>query len=173
MHKKYSRECAWCGKSFETFYQDKLCCNHICSSKRNKEVSKIWYKKRKEAMKKKRKNGSINNYISKEKYVDKTRELKRRYNQYKSSAKLKEHEFNLSFKEFEKLLCNKCYYCGISANPFNGIDRVNSSFGYTKNNSVSSCIKCNRMKLDMTKEDFAEQIVKLQEWAHSVLKDEK
>jgi hypothetical protein len=41
---------------------------------------------------------------------------------------------------------------------YSGIDRVNSSIGYNKENCVPCCDKCNKAKLAMTKEEFLEWV---------------
>ena len=160
MYKRYSRECAWCGKLFETNRQDKLCCNYICSSHRNRHVAKLAYKKKK---------GKYNKNIK----ADNASKLEIKYKQYQYSAEKRRLIFKLSFKEFKSLLRGKCYYCDKKPNPFSGIDRVDSSVGYVKKNSVSCCVKCNRMKLTMSKREFAAQILRLQKWAKCEIEKSK
>jgi hypothetical protein len=36
----------------------------------------------------------------------------------------------------------------------NGIDRINSNFGYIKNNIIPCCINCNYGKSDLSFDDF-------------------
>ena len=43
----------------------------------------------------------------------------------------------------------------------NGIDRLDSSKGYTINNCVPCCSKCNLMKSNFKKEDFLQHISKI------------
>ena len=52
-----------------------------------------------------------------------------------------------------------CFYCnGVEEHTkFNGIDRVDSSLGYTKENTVSCCYVCNKMKNDSTLDLFVER----------------
>ena len=48
----------------------------------------------------------------------------------------------------QKLLDKECYYCHYyKKEEVNGIDRVDNTKGYTKENSVSCCEMCNRIKL--------------------------
>ena len=61
--------------------------------------------------------------------------------------------FKLSIKEpdefnnFYKLINSNCYYCnGKHDIYFNGIDRLDSSGGYTQDNTVPCCTMCNNMK---------------------------
>lgn len=98
------------------------------------------------------------------------------YIHYKGHARDKEREFTLSYEEFQKLCHSNCYYCGAEPEirqqllrycknsepqPLNGVDRVDSSKGYTLNNCVPCCIKCNQMKSDLEQKDFINQISKI------------
>jgi len=104
---------------------------------------------------------------------------KRVYNILKISTKRNNRELELSFEEWKDIVNQKCYYCGMepynkryaysskrykrgiendNIEIFNGIDRIDSSKGYIKENVVSCCTMCNRMKSDFTQEDFFTQI---------------
>lgn len=91
------------------------------------------------------------------------------YKCYKSSAKYRKIEFNLSKEDFTKLIFQNCYYCGIIPSKVhpasstrningrilvNGIDRINSKLGYNHENCRSCCEQCNRAKLDYTEKEF-------------------
>lgn len=55
--------------------------------------------------------------------------------------------YDLSNEQFEELINNKCYYCGsIDENKYNGIDRKDSSLGYTFDNCLTCCGVCNLQK---------------------------
>ena len=93
------------------------------------------------------------------------------FRNYKSNAKRRNKRFNISRKELERLIFGNCFYCGGSpSNTFrfrkdisiNGIDRLDSSRGYIKNNCVSCCHMCNIMKNDYSLEEFLNQIHKIQ-----------
>lgn len=86
---------------------------------------------------------------------------------YIRGAKRRNIQYNLTTEEFVNICSMDCNYCGIKpstiSNPrnkfngnfvYNGIDRVDNSKGYTKENCVACCKICNRSKSDMTKEDF-------------------
>lgn len=74
------------------------------------------------------------------------------------------HKFNLSLAFFEKIITQRCSYCGIAPcrvkkrneNVFyyNGIDRIDSSKGYVIDNVVPCCTICNVAKNDYTLEEF-------------------
>lgn len=88
------------------------------------------------------------------------------YAKYKLGANRRDLDFLLTKKEFRKLVTGNCYYCG--AEPFavhkhpkrygdfvyNGVDRWDSSLGYTEDNCVSCCKYCNFAKRDLPAEEF-------------------
>ncbi len=96
---------------------------------------------------------------------------------YKRNAANKGHEFKLTNEEFRVLTSSDCRYCGDAPSNqwtsvrlnstktmpyiFNGVDRVDSSKGYTISNCVPCCKTCNSMKLDMTVESFVNHIKKV------------
>lgn len=95
---------------------------------------------------------------------------------YISGAKSRNLEFSLSDEQFDKLIFSDCYFCGSKPKeyqsdlrlnktnlPFkrNGIDRLDSLQGYTVNNTVSCCDKCNLMKMSLHFNDFTEHINKI------------
>ena len=54
---------------------------------------------------------------------------------------------NLTKEQFETIVKQPCYYCGIMQEKgFNGIDRMDSTKGYEIDNCVSCCTDCNMMK---------------------------
>jgi hypothetical protein len=88
---------------------------------------------------------------------------------YKKGAKKRGLEFTLSDEEFRELVIRNCYYCGsvpsrtmkknskYAAFVCNGIDRKDNSKGYTIENCVSCCGKCNRIKYVYNEEKFLTQ----------------
>jgi hypothetical protein len=94
------------------------------------------------------------------------------YRGYGSGAKQRGLAFLLLKNEFENLIFKDCFYCGTPPSirvwkvdkitPYNlccnGIDRVNSNFGYTSDNCVSCCPQCNYAKSDLSLEDFRKWI---------------
>ena len=63
---------------------------------------------------------------------------------YRKSAKKRNIVFELDKNDFFSLLEKQCVYCG--ADNAHGVDRLDNTIGYTKNNSVSCCWFCNRAK---------------------------
>ena len=89
---------------------------------------------------------------------------------YKSGAKNRNKEWDLSDEEFKNLIHGNCYYCGhepiLRYNKdykrnilVNGIDRLDSNKGYVSGNVVSCCSQCNSMKLDYSVEEFKNKVL--------------
>lgn len=98
------------------------------------------------------------------------------YRKYKGSAKKRSHDFKISFEDYIFLAEAPCNYCGRM--PFEkkylpsgrsiegreafvllgGIDRLDSSMGYTPENCVPACWVCNRAKSTLTMEEWLEMV---------------
>jgi len=78
--------------------------------------------------------------------------IMKQYHRYYERAKHKNWDFEFTREEFEAFIQEPCVYCGFP-NPL-GIDRIDSSVGYTKKNSVPCCKVCNYMKLNHPVEEF-------------------
>ena len=89
------------------------------------------------------------------------------FTSYKRQATRRGFSFNLTKEQFKKLTKESCYYCGgepsnIWSEPgqlwgdytYSGVDRLDSSQGYSVENCVSCCGVHNRMKLDMSPAEF-------------------
>lgn len=74
-----------------------------------------------------------------------------RYQTYKKGAKYRGLVFDISFEDFNNIVSKVCFYCG---NVGGGLDRMDSSMGYIKNNVVPCCSQCNYMKLDYSVDEF-------------------
>jgi len=100
------------------------------------------------------------------------------YSNYKSRAKIKNLEFDLSFEKFKNLCLDNCYYCGLAPNNcrkittqrqgisnlyLSGIDRIDSSLGYTEINSRTCCEDCNKAKNNLSENQFLDLIKKIYE----------
>lgn len=82
-----------------------------------------------------------------------------KFNTYKKEAKKRNYMFELEYELFLKLFHSNCTYC--NKEDSRGIDRVDNSIGYIKENSVSCCEKCNRMKWKWSKQEFINHISKI------------
>ena len=88
---------------------------------------------------------------------------------YRDRAKRKGWEFSLTNEECIKLFKGNCYFCGSPPVPrtfkeakgeyyANGIDRIDSTKGYTPDNVNSCCTKCNMIKNNSTIEEFVAHV---------------
>lgn len=105
---------------------------------------------------------------------------------YKSGAKKRNFDWNLTLGDFVEIASKPCYYCELPAKRWecfsnapsvrkdspdavseeyviyiSGIDRYDSNLGYTKDNCVPCCMYCNRAKSDMSFSDFKDHIERL------------
>ena len=105
-------------------------------------------------------NGYYKSEAFKKKDKIKRNSINGKYRTYIHSAKIRNYEFNISKEEFIKLWQKNCYYCGDSIETI-GIDRVDNKKGYTINNIVSCCGRCNIMKNTMEKDEFIKHCNKI------------
>jgi len=99
-------------------------------------------------------------------------------NTYKKCAIKADRQYSLTYEEFSNLINRNCHYCNrepsnskpirnraVSEDVFmyNGIDRVNSNLGYTKDNCVTCCKNCNFAKNNLSYNDFMNLIKKIYE----------
>jgi len=89
---------------------------------------------------------------------------------YKAHAKNKKRVFELKDEEFYSLCEQVCNYCRRSkinelslpgckgSYKYNGVDRLDSSLGYTTKNCVPCCGPCNKMKQELSPEEFIAHI---------------
>ena len=102
--------------------------------------------------------------------------------EYKNNADGRKIPFNLTFEEFNSLISGDCYYCGQSPQIrngghfekrkhkdqpdlyTNGVDRKDSSDGYTSDNCVSCCSKCNLMKNVYSIDEFLNHVKIIHEY---------
>lgn len=82
--------------------------------------------------------------------------LPKRYLYYLKRANAKGLEFSLSVEQFEHITSQSCAYCGLDGY---GIDRMDCKLGYTIDNIVPCCTKCNLMKWMNTPEEFLKHVI--------------
>ncbi len=99
------------------------------------------------------------------------------YRAYTSRSKRKRNAFELSYEQFEKLLLGDCFYCGIEPSSiyknrgynkgivYNGIDRIDSSKGYIKENVVPCCWQCNCAKQSFSVDEFYEWVKRIYKYS--------
>lgn len=83
-----------------------------------------------------------------------------RFRSYKHSASIRNLKFNLSLPEFTQFWQKPCYYCKAQIANI-GLDRVDSTQGYSVENVVPCCKICNWMKSRHSQEDFIVQCNKI------------
>ena len=90
------------------------------------------------------------------------------YSTYRSSANYRNINWGLELDEFDGLSQDDCFYCGVPPTQifavtrktcigryvYNGIDRLDSRQGYTLENCVTSCKRCNQAKNNLSVGDF-------------------
>ncbi len=87
------------------------------------------------------------------------------FTNYKNTARKEGRCFQLTLDMFTKLTSLPCAYCGAlpletrrpgsyGACAYTGLDRLDSSKGYTLDNVVPACKACNWLKRDSSVEDF-------------------
>ena len=89
---------------------------------------------------------------------------------YKNSAKERGYIFELTEKQFIKLIQQDCYYCGIKPNnmakcpghndnyAYNGLDRIDNTKSYTIDNVVTCCKQCNMAKNTLKTDEYEDWI---------------
>lgn len=87
---------------------------------------------------------------------------------YQHDAKVRGLQWQLSEYRFEQMTRQPCHYCGIKPNQtlrqgglsytYNGIDRKDFVVGYTPENTVPCCGKCNIAKGTMPYDEFLKWI---------------
>jgi len=90
---------------------------------------------------------------------------------YRKSAHIKGHLFELSREHIASLVNEDCYYCGAKPSnklrqhnrviTYQGIDRLDNTKGYTPDNVVPCCIRCNKMKKALSHDVFVLHILKI------------
>ncbi len=86
------------------------------------------------------------------------------YLNYRNGAARRSIVWDIDEDAFQSLIWQVCHYCGslpsqqFAAGPsvihYNGIDRVRNDEGYTEDNVVTCCWRCNRAKLGDTEAEF-------------------
>lgn len=93
--------------------------------------------------------------------------INQRFCNYSTWARRRDYEFSLTREQFGRIVILDCHYCGASPSihlkrpgiyrgevRINGIDRVDNNLGYTLDNIVPCCKRCNKMKQTYTETEF-------------------
>lgn len=83
-----------------------------------------------------------------------------KYKTYGYGARSRGLSFDLTFEEFSEYWQQPCTYCGDDVATI-GLDRVDSSRGYSVDNVVPCCTTCNIMKSNLSVGHFLNHISKI------------
>jgi hypothetical protein len=111
-------------------------------------------------------------HASSKRYKDYPTAFNNLFSQYRHNAEVRNIVFTLSREFMFKLTQENCYYCGNEPSNikkthskdvyiYSGIDRIDSSKGYTEDNVVACCKICNYAKGIESMTNFSEWIVKV------------
>lgn len=88
-----------------------------------------------------------------------------RYSALKAATKMRGSVMPITFDEYRNLIESSCYLCGDSvisvSKSGHGLDRIDSSLGYILSNCRPCCGVCNRMKRDLSIDEFITRIKKI------------
>jgi hypothetical protein len=76
------------------------------------------------------------------------------FQMYKDKAREQSLEWELTEETFDKICSLPCHYCLKSALNTNGVGRFINNIGYTRENCIACCSKCNTLRSDLTYGDF-------------------
>lgn len=95
-------------------------------------------------------------------------------NAYRQAARKRGQTWELSDEQFKEITSQRCYYCGAEpalvwttpsdSYKHNGVDRKDSSIGYTPDNCVPCCKQCNYAKRDLSVEEFVEHAIRISDY---------
>ena len=93
-------------------------------------------------------------------------------NWIKSTASKRKLVWQLDSVEAFEMIQEPCHYCGAKVKfpeTRNGLDRLDNTKGYIKDNVVACCYPCNIAKHEMSREEFKTHILKIYEnWASKI-----
>ena len=124
--------------------------------KNQRKYLKVWRAKNKEQIRDYNKNKRDKTYQG---------TLIARYSALKSATRMKGSVTPITFDEYKNLIESPCYLCGDSvisvSKSGHGLDRIDSSVGYILSNCRPCCGACNRMKRDLSVDEFITRIKKI------------
>lgn len=83
-----------------------------------------------------------------------------RLQQYQRGAKNRGLQFDIDIDFINDMWNKPCTYCGSEIDSI-GLDRIDNSKGYTKENLCSCCFNCNQMKSTKDKNEWISHILKI------------
>jgi hypothetical protein len=125
----------------------KECANSYYKNNRKlvSEREKVYRKENFEAIKKRNKSYRLANP---ELFTSRRRRIENRFTKLKSAAAQKNRQVDLTFEQYKELVEDKkCTYCeGNLPTCGGGLDRIDNSKGYTKDNVTPCCTSCNTIR---------------------------
>lgn len=96
---------------------------------------------------------------------DRSKNKSRRYSQLLRKSRIKNIECLITESELDSIVSKGCYYCGSQRLSYgHGLDRLDSTKGYTVDNVVGCCGYCNKLKMEqLTPNETLEIVKKLKE----------
>lgn len=97
----------------------------------------------------------------------------RKFRSYKRGADVRSLSFDLSLEQFREIISMPCVFCGAKPSKWfdpygtgrfiliTGIDRIDSSLGYSADNIQACCRVCNSMKKTLSDEEFITQVERI------------
>lgn len=82
----------------------------------------------------------------------------KRYDNIVNNARYRNIPCKITREEFLYLSGKPCFYCGLDDASIRGLDRFDNTQGYTLENVVPCCKRCNIAKNNMTVEEFMDLI---------------
>lgn len=81
------------------------------------------------------------------------------FKSYRNGAKRRGYNFNLEFEHFSNIINSDCFYCGTKN--CRGCDRVDNTIGYSVENCVPCCRRCNEIKMTRSVDELYIHIRKM------------
>ena len=97
--------------------------------------------------------------IAETKYPSEEKKLRDRVSSIIACANGRNYKMNLTREEIKEYLVKPCYYC--NCENCMGIDRLDSKKDYSKDNCVSCCTICNRIKNKYDLNTFLDKVYKI------------
>lgn len=114
-----------------------------------RDYNRKWEQDHADYVRGRRKRYNQKNKVQKDTYnKDYRLTVKAKYTTYKSSAKVRNIPFDLSFEEFKEFWKKPCHYCRDPIETI-GLDRIHNNKGYTKETIVPCCMTCNYVRLNL------------------------
>lgn len=104
----------------------------------------------------------LNKETKRAKWDSWARTIQGQYTTSKNKAKIRNQEWDLTFEEYKELRSKNCHYCsGPLPESSRGLDRLDNSKGYIKDNVVPCCYGCNNLKSNVLSEKETLKVVEL------------